>query len=521
MSPRRGEILLKKLVTVVFVPVILTLGFIQTASALELDWSGQFRSEFNYIKTYTLDGNATQNGLDAARVAGKGYYIPEGGSNDAQFQSLFLKLQPKLIVNDNISIKSEWWVGDPVYGFFGSAAPYDFDKQQYNETYSRGASITAQRIWGEFLTDFGTLKIGRAPLQYGLGLVWNSGDDLWSHYESTGDTVSLVSKFGAFSFIPSFVSYSTGNNIGGNCQGPNSVTAPQGCTPLAGSGGLSDYSLQIKYENLDEDFDAGLNFIRRIAGGAQDPTSGTQWDGGATSLNYNTYDIYVKKKVGKLSMAAEIPVVNGSAGGVSYSTWAFAAETDLRTSDSWDLGLKFGHAPGQPNDVSQVPASYKGFYFNPNYQVALIMFNYQFANFAGPNTLNNPNVAPAKLASPYDNPIMDANYVAFTPTLHADKWQFHATYLFAKAPDTAAPNSFFWNNRLRQNVSNATTETQSTSLGWEMDYGAQFQYDQYFVFKLDAGVWFPGAFYAFSNAPGDDNPTNAVLAAVARVGVSF
>jgi hypothetical protein len=518
---RIGEVLLKKLALLLSAVVCLSAV---SASALELDWSGQFRSEFTYIKTYTLDGQAAANGVDPNRVDAngpKGYYIKEGGSNDAQFQTLFMKLQPKLIVNDNITIKSEWWVGDPVYGFYGNASPYTSDQKTYYSTFSRGSFITAQRFWGEFLTDFGTFKLGRIPLNYGMGLIWNSGDDMWSHYESTGDAVGLVSKFGAFSFIPTFVSYSTGNNIGGACQGPATTTTGT-CTPLAGSGGLSDYSIQVKYENLDEDFEAGVNFIRRIAGAAQDnnPNAGYVWDGATTGLNYNTYDIYLKKKIGKLEMASEIPVVNGSVGGVPYSTWAFAADLDWRVNEPWEFDTKFGHAPGQPNGPTQQPGSYKGFYFNPDYKIALIMFNYQFRAFSGPNTLNNPNVQPSQLQSPYDNPITNANYLSFRPILHADKWKFHANYAFAKAPQAAQNGQQFWNTWSRQMQLNNSGVNQGSWLGWEMDYGADFQYDQYFVFGLELGWWFPGSYYGFSNTA-TSNSTNAVMAAAARVGVQF
>ena len=54
-----------------------------------------------------------------------------------------------------------------------------------------------------------------------------------------------------------------------------------------------------------------------------------------------------------------------------------------------------------------------------------------------------------------------------------------------------------------------------------MDYGADFQYDQYFTFGLEAGFWFPGSFYGFSNDLSDDNATNTVFATVARVSVKF
>ena len=62
---------------------------------------------------------------------------------------------------------------------------------------------------------------------------------------------------------------------------------------------------------------------------------------------------------------------------------------------------------------------------------------------------------------------------------------------------------------------------QGTSLGFETDWGAAFQYDEYFQFRLDMGLWFPGDFHKFSNVAGVDNDTSMVFATTARIGVSF
>src|SRR5581483_12091168 len=98
-------------------------------------------------------------------------------------------------------------------------------------TQSRGSVITAQRYWGEFDSDIGIFEIGRAPLDWGLGLIWNRGDGIWGRgskktdhpedkketygrpwdrYESTGDQVRLVSRFGSFIFSPAYILYSAG-----------------------------------------------------------------------------------------------------------------------------------------------------------------------------------------------------------------------------------------------------------------------------------------------------------------------
>jgi hypothetical protein len=484
------------------------------AWALELDWSGQFRAENHYVRHYQMDalGNITR---DAARDGVGGYYIPGGGSDNSTFQTLFLRLRPKLVVNDNIYIKSEWWLGDPVYGLFGNAAPYTVDQRQYYSSQSRGSTITAQRFWAEFLTDVGTVQVGRAPLHWGLGLFWNSGEGLWDRYESTGDVIRLVSKFGAFSFVPSVVKYSLGNTIGGAC-----TIAAGACSNVAGAGGMSDYSLQLKYENPDEDFEGGVNFVKRIAGAVQDSTYGYFGvQGVPAGMNYNTWDLYGRKKFGRFSLAGELPITTGDIGGIEYKTFAAAIESELKIGDSWETSLRFGHAPGQPGGaVGATPSRYKAYFFNQNYRIGLIMFNYQLANFAAPSAQNNPN---ASVRSPFDNPVVNANYLSLLGGIRTDKWRFHAGLVFAKALEPAADQSSFFNTWSRSFANNTSGISQSDSLGWEMDYGAAFQWDETFQFGLDLGWFFPGDFYKFTNVAGRTNATDTVFATVFRVGVVF
>jgi hypothetical protein len=506
-----------------------------SASAIELDWSGQFRAEYNFIHDYEMDNTSAANSFDVNRNPQTfgGYYVPSGGNTDATFQTLFLKLKPKLIVNDNIYIKSELWLGNPVYGIFGNAVPGTSDQRQFYSTQSAGSMISAQRFWGEFLSDVGTVQVGRAPLNWGLGIVWNNGDGLWDRYESTGDTIRLVSKFGAFSVIPSLVLYSSGNNVGGAlpiAANSNNASLTQ---VVNGDGGVREYTLAIKYENLDDELEGGLNFIKRLGGAAQDPVFGYLGPGngtqGSVSFNYNIWDIYAKKRLGKFNLGVEVPITNGQlgtsngGGGLSYSTFAVAAEVDFKLNDTWEFLLKGGHAPGQPNWTGTLGngMTFSPFYFNPAYRLGLIMFNYALWNFAGPNTANNPNVANSQ-TSPYDNPIVNANYILLNPMFHTDKWTFESKLIYAQADQAAANGQNFYNTITRSASPQAAIEDQSSVLGGEFDLGATFQWDEYFQFRLEGGIFLPGPFWRFSNsAVGGENQTSPVYAVSAGVGVNF
>jgi|GEM_PF-459609 len=498
--------------------------------ALELNWSGQFWSEAHYIKNYTLDGSGAGEIFDPARaskaVGGTldepGYYIPSGGSANANFETLFMRLRPQLVVNDSISLKSELWAGDPVFGLFGNAVPYTWDQHQAYSTQSRGSFLTAQRYWVELLSDFGVLHVGRAPLDWGLGIVWNSGDSLWSRYASTADVVRLVSKFGSFSFSPSIAVYSSGNNLGGACLigplDPADLTKGMICAPVAGqrSAGIADYSLALKYESLEDELEGGVNLIKRIAGSSQDGTSLSM--GAPMSTNYNIWDLYARKKVGKFTLSGELPVVNGAVGGMAYSGYALAGDLNWKPTESWETSVRLGRAPGQPSEDTQTPSNYRAFFFNPNYRLGMILFNYQLANFIGPNTANHPS-APT-LKSPFDHPITNATYVSVGQAYKTEKWTFSGGLIYAQAVETALAGRYFFNTWERKMMRNNSGRDQENSLGTELDLGAGFQWDDHISVRFDTGLWFPGGFYKFSNTA-VDNVTDPVWATTAKLGVSF
>ena len=289
---------------------------------------------------------------------------------------------------------------------------------------------------------------------------------------------------------------------------------------------MNDYSIIFKYENTDDDFEAGINLVKRLAGAAQDPTSGLLVPSAqgniAGGANLLTYDFYAKKKFDRLTLMAEVPLVNGNVGGAQVSTVAAAGEAHWKPSDTVELVMKAGYAPGQSNSDANGMKNYNAFYFNPNYHLGMIMFNYQLANLGGAQTLNNPNLSPGSLRSPYNNPIVNAVYLAMSaPIKPWDKWTLRPGFAYASALQTASASSAaFFNTWTRSSQFNTSNKSQGSSIGLEFDLGVTFQWDDYFQFAWDNGIFLPGSYYAFSNTA-QDNATSAVFATSFRVGVSF
>jgi hypothetical protein len=478
------------------------------SQALELDWSGQFWTEYQFLHNYAM-GSSTP-------TTSGGYAISGGGSKNASFETLFLRLNPRVLVNDNVSLRSEWWVGNPVFGLFGNAVPYTSDQNQFYSQQSRGASITAQRFWGEFVTDLGTFQVGRLPLQWGLGIVWNAGDQLWDRYVSTSDGIRFIAQFGSLTFIPSVLVRTTGSTVGGAYSSGSMKT-------VQGSAGLTDYSLIAKYESMAEQLELGINLLRRIGGNAQEDFKSPL----GSRMVWTMYDLFLQKKFSRFQLAVEAPIVRGVLGSSNYSAFGLAGELSYEFSDSFLWNLKGGYASGQKSSTSATPSSFEAFSFNPNYRIAMILFNYQLANLSGVQTLNQPSEEASQLRSPYDNPIVNAVYVSLgTDAKIAEKWSLTPRLISAMAPQTATPGGYYYNSwpsgseGNREIKSNQASARQKPYLGTEVDLGLVFRWDDSIAFHWDQGIFFPGAFYAFS-ASNKSNRLTAVYATAFRVGVQF
>ncbi len=446
----------------------LTLGAVlflnSGALALDLDWHGQFRAEENVIFGYTHGVGATPN---------NGYTIPNNGDSPATFQNLFFRLNPRVLVNDNVSLHSDIWLGAPDTGLFGSDA--GTRNYYFNSTSTGNAALTARTLFAEIASDFGTIRVGRLPLNWGLGLIWNAKESGFDRLPSNGDGISMVTKLGAFKFSPSIIKYqnANANNVG------------------IGNAGVSDYTASLMYNNDDEQIDLGIMFMRRIAGinsNVVNPFSITT--PGTSGYNYNVWDFYARKKAGIFTIGVEVPLVTGLVASRDYSTVAGALKADAQVNERWNLKLNLGSANGQENGVGGTPNKLTAFAFHPDYRPGFLMFNYNYRNIA------------TGTGSPYNNPVTNARFLALGAEYNTGKWSHGVQGLYAiadKAANGVAGNLYFNTNDGIYQVQGGSP-AQEKGLGMEFDYRLSYEWDESIRFGLDTGFYFPGKFYEFSNS---------------------
>lgn len=484
------------------------LSISSTSYGLDFDWHGQFRAETNWLFGYS-NGNLASGtpGVDT------GYAVPLNGENPASFQNLFFRLDPRVIVNDNISLHADLWLGTPDRGIFGGDQNIT---SYYGTTRTGTANVTANTFYAEVATDFGTITVGRVPLNWGLGVVWNNQADTFDRFPSTGDAIRLETKLGAFRFMPAVVKYRNGTNYGGSVGNapcgtgiPGSTDGP--CSTIAGGSGVSDYTVGLMYANDDEQLDLGILFMRRIAGqNAQVVNPFSVNTVGFTGYAYNLWDFYAKKKAGIFTLAAEVPLVSGFVANRDYSTVAGVVKVDAQVNDHWTVKVNVGSADGQGNDTATAPAGkLSAFSFHPDYRPGLIMFNYNLRNLSN------------GAASPYYNPVTNARFITLAVNYLTGKWDHGLKGLYAIADKTAGSSGRYWNSLdgIYKDLNPGAT-AQDKKLGFELDYELGYNWDESIRLGVDLGLLFPGKFFEFSNGP-TPNATKTTFASVLNMMVKF
>ena len=480
-----------------------------TAHALDLDWKGYFRADNNYIRNYQFNSSAF---ADEASAEG-GETISGEETKSATFTTFFAKVKPTILVNDNVIIRSEWNIGDPIFGFLGRNV--DVDQRNNALTTRRGElSIEAARLWLDVHTDFGLIQIGRAPYHWGLGVIFNAGDGPYDRFQSTSDTIRFVSKFGYLSIMPIYAKVAVGKNLAGAQDTTGAI--------LHASDDVTDFGVGVKFHNPEDDFEAGLLFYKRSASDQQgtfyfpQPNATNAFAPGSNGMSLQLFDFYVRKTWYRLTLQAEIPYYTGTIGDINsagtrndYTATGFAGEAILNM-DHWRHSLRFGAVPGQgPATTGNREKDYGAMYFHRNYKLGRLLFNYNFGTF-GTNNPDETYPAGTTVRTPYDAAISNAKYLMLATENRGEQWSWSVGLVYAIASETAQAGKDFYLHRTRAWAVQAV-EDQGSGLGFEIDLGTRYDWDSNISFGADFAMYFPGEFYEFNNVVGTQGGSDMVM----------
>lgn len=251
------------------------------------------------------------------------YYYRLGLGNGALskfYNQTRILLKPHIIIDDHFTVHSQWnlltsprFTPDPT---INTSLPSGQGGYILGDTQT--TALVLNRVWLEWTSDFGIFRIGRMPFEWGYGLIWDAGNEVWNDFQTTMDRLEYRLQLGHL--------------IGGLAYSKlfkNSV--------LDASNDQQFYSVFVRYDNPENDVEWGLLYERQARVGQDgqltNAATGLQvgvapgFRTGFPSDNH-LLDIFVKKSIGHLAMGAEGAYMFGSAadftgdGTDSLSAWA-------------------------------------------------------------------------------------------------------------------------------------------------------------------------------------------------------
>lgn len=469
--------------------------FLGTAQAANINWSGLYRAEG--IETHNLElGSAEQT---------------------SSYGLHHLILRPSVVPADGFILRSRFdifnspaYPGSQVGQFFGAGPRGPTGKAPTNTTSARDSNTLARNEASDTLAvnelyltwthEFGSLLVGRAPLQFGLGMSYSAGDGDFDHWFDNRDMIAYKMNFGNVTLMPMIGKMSKGAQNGPLDGGSGG--------DLGHNGDVNDYMMQLQYDNAETGTSAGIFYLNRIASRTGNDTpagaNGLGEIGGADSVNLQEssfkqtqWNVFFAREFKEFKGAIEAGFINGSAGvktantpnatQVGMASFGVASEWTYKpTASNYTWMLKTGVASG---DQAGTPDQFEAFYFNRNYDVADLLFNHPLGledflrtqplrgNFIPPNSATG---APARALTGSQvvdtETVSNAFYIAPSVARRfGDRWSM----------DTRVVYAFLHSGPLKEHPVDQ-------DLGYEWDIAATYKPIERLSWRSGLSFLFPG-----------------------------
>ncbi len=455
-------------------------------TALPIDWHGTFGLDTTLIKNYRPKSvkSTPGDGSDGSQRANR---APEGNSN-ASFQTYIFRLGPTIIVNDSASFYAEFSSGYARGGRLGdddrrSREEGDFSQALYAHNVPSGENnLAVTKMYAKYYADTATYILGRHSYHWGLGAVYNGGDNVWDRHFTVRDGATLKVKLGNFHITPYWAKIAN--------------------STLVDATHIREYGLGLLYDNHERDLTFGVQYGKKANEAEQEFKAAKETEdnqGLLGSTNVEIMDIYFKKSFGDWNLALEVPMFSGHIGAfsqeetptntTSYKAKAFVFKGSYKSSDSWNFSLEAGEVDGHSGGRSEFGAMY----LHPNYQIANILFRYNYRAVSDPDKINV-----------FDSYITNASFLKIGAKYTGQKWDAHFSAIAAQAQQTASKGHDAFNHSTNR-VYTANAD-QEGSLGMEFDVNLNYKWNKEISIGVLTGYLFTGDYYAFTNRP-NDSPT--------------
>lgn len=479
-----------------FFSILSALVISHNVHALPIDWHGVFGVDTTLIDSFRRIDKPQES---ISNTGSQEVPLASGAHANASWQSYIFRLNPDLIVNDAATIKAEITNGYPRGGRLGDASGNGKRAGMGNALYYYNSASTSEdtlvlnKLYMELYSDTATYKIGRHSSHWGLGAIYNGGDQTWDRHLFTRDGVTVDLNLGNFKISPFWSKVAAGNS-------------------LTRATYAKEYGISILYDNTERELSFGILFAKKQAN-KSNVTDTTQIEGTSQSLgetDAQITDLYFKKGFGDFNFSVEVPIMGGEIGTVysgggkaKYKAKAIITETSYRLNNRWKLGLNAGMVDGHAGSQSDFGA----LYLNPNYQIANLLFRYNM------RAVSNPSAE-----SVYDSYITNALYAKFFATYETEKWLWDMGLVYAKAREAAKAGGKAFNHESNRLFD--ATANQSDDLGMEIDLGFNYKWNSEVHLGGSLAYLFTGDYYGYTNTA-TENATKDSWAASLRAAITF
>lgn len=453
--------------TLLLISLILLSPKGQTA---DFEWSGIYTVEGNHIKNSELDGRGRE--LD--------------------YGLHHLSLRPKIVAGDGITIYGQFelftnstypnsqlgsYMGDGI----GVASPTDADNSNTLASHEKSEAMLISQLYLSWVHDYGALIVGRAPLQFGLGMSYSAGKNLFDHWFDTRDLVGYKIMMGNLYILPMYGKVAE-KDINTNED-------------------VNDYMVQVQYENPETDLEMGVFYrVRKSSDAGSNAPIGTDLIGGTgatrSPTNFNELSVYTLRDTERFRLGLEGSFLSGKIGArtaagdnVTLNGFGVAGEFEYRPESSkWSFGSKTGMATG---DDPESNSRFEGYAFDRNYKVAMLLFNHPLGRQdvlrtkvfgGGPDATGNINKPDVESVS---------NVIYLSPYAH---------YRWTDKLTVNSSLTMGWLNTDPQLVGDV-----GKNLGYEVDLSLNFSPRKGVMWVNEVGMLFPGSAFTLN----DDKPSFA------------
>lgn len=472
-----------------------------TSFALPIDWHGSFGVDSTLISDYrrvkTKDNNASGTGSQEVQFT-------TGQKAGASWQSYVFRLNPTMVINDAATFFGELSSGYAYGGYLGDSPEVDAGATDatagtnggplFYHNQARGQGVVIKKAYLELYSDTATYVIGRHSTEWALGGIHNDGSNVWDRHSSSRDGITMKLKIGNFHVSPYW-----------------SKVSNQGYTDATNA---KEYGASLLYDNQEKDIAFGILYGKKSNSSLNTMYKSDIGTPG-TDLGENDVtitDLYLKKVFGKFDMAVEIPLMSGDLGKTSaattvatYSAKAFLLQTNYKHNEAWTMGFDAGQVSGHDGAAGKFGA----LYLNPNYQVANLLFKYNIAALGGSN----------QTGSVYDSYITNARYFKLRAGYTSEKWTFDSALIYAKALEVAKAGVAAYNHTKHKSF--VATTNQSDSLGTEIDFNANYQWNKEISIGAGLGYLLTGDYFSYTDDPTKSNEAKSSMLLQINTAVKF